>query len=170
MAICSGTGRRGRHRRAAHLQAQEGQYFPGFLEPRRLAEKARTFPAQFAGPCRQERARQCSSLLPSPRRPRKRPVANGAPSPIRSVPRCPSSPRSRTGPTTCSPTWPSQGASRPAPLHQPIGRVNGEIKRRTKVVGIFPTTAPSSDWSAPSCYNKTKNGRAEVATLASVAH
>ena len=37
-----------RHRRAAHSQAQEGLLLPGFLEPRRMAEKALTAVIQEA--------------------------------------------------------------------------------------------------------------------------
>ena len=49
-----------------------------------------------------------------------------------------------------------------AKLHStnPIERLNGEIKRRTEVVGIFPNEAAITGLSARSSWNRTTNGRA----------
>ena len=99
---------------------RKGSYFPGFLEPRRMAEKALTAVIQRASRPQCPRflappgrgAASTSSAMPSPmparvggglsrpsspppsRRTRQKPPApNGAPWPTRSGPRCPSSPR-----------------------------------------------------------------------------
>ena len=42
------SGRDGRHRGAPHPEAPQGQLFPGFLQPRRMAEKALTAVIQEA--------------------------------------------------------------------------------------------------------------------------
>src|SRR5437667_405484 len=47
-AIATGLGDAGRHRRAAHPKLRKGSYFPSFLEPRRMAEKALTAVIQQA--------------------------------------------------------------------------------------------------------------------------
>ena len=54
-----------------------------------------------------------------------------------------------------------------AKLHStnPIERLNGEIKRRTNVVGISPMKPPSPASSVPSSWNNQKNGSySEAAT------
>src|ERR1700744_3947342 len=40
-----------------------------------------------------------------------------------------------------------------------LERLNGEVKRRTDSSASFPTSRRSTVWSAPSCLNKTMNGR-----------
>ena len=68
------------------------------------------------------------------------PAPNGAPSPIKSAPRCPSSPTimdDAENDVLAYMTFPKEHRLK---LHStnPIERLNGEIKRRTEVVGIFP--------------------------------
>ena len=54
-------------------------------------------------------------------------------------------------------TFPQQHRAK---LHStnPLERVNGEIKRRTEVVGTFPTRPPLLASSAPSFSSRTTSG------------
>jgi len=47
----------------------------------------------------------------------------------------------------------------------PLERLNGEIQRRTDVVGISLTRTPSPVWSAQSCSSRTMNGRCSVPAI-----
>jgi len=57
---------------------------------------------------------------------------------------------------------PAARTSAPAiliPVTNGLERLNGEIKRRTEVVGIFPNNDAIVSSSAPSFWNRTTNGR-----------
>jgi len=77
---------------------------------------------------------------PSRRRRRKPPARSGGPLPTRSAPRSRSSPPSLTMPSRVSlPHDPPKDHRVKLHSTNPIERLNGQIKRRTDVVGIFPS-------------------------------
>ena len=55
-------------------------------------------------------------------------------------------------------------AHHPAKIHSinPLERLNGGIKRRSEVVGVFPNEAAGPAWSAPSSPSKMVNGRSNA--------
>jgi putative transposase len=110
---------------------------------RHLAALSRALHAQCPGACRKERP-QCRLGLHRhrfrPGRHPRPPACNGAPSPTRSGRRCRSSPQSWTAAEPDVLAYMTFPKEHRAKLHStnPIERLNGEIKRRTEVVGIFP--------------------------------
>jgi transposase-like protein len=55
-------------------------------------------------------------------------------------------------------------AEHPAKAHNtnPRERLNGEIKRRSEVVGVFPDEGARPAWSVPSCSSKMMNVRSNA--------
>ena len=98
---------------------RKGSYFPGFLEPRRMAEKVLTAVIQETAEAASTQWRAVADQI-RPKMPKLAAIMDDAESDVLAYMTFPKEHRAKFHSTN------------------PIERLNGEIKRRTEVVGIFP--------------------------------